>query len=284
MSTNILIDKILEKKNPTVAGLDPLCDYLPQSMIAGDSPAEKADAIFRFNKDIIDALYDIVPAVKPQAAYYELLGHEGYKAFCKTVDYAKSKGLYVIADGKRNDIGSTASAYSKGFFGTIDTDALTVNAYLGFDGVEPFLVDGKAIYILVKTSNKGSGELQDLVLENGKKVYEHMGDLVSAWGEKSIGSHGYSDVGAVVGATYPAMLTELRERLPHTFFLVPGYGAQGGGAKDVVGAFKNGVGAVINSSRGILCAYKAQGLPAEKFAEAARIEAIRMRDEIMGAI
>ncbi|MBQ2720850.1 MAG: orotidine 5'-phosphate decarboxylase, partial [Clostridia bacterium] len=119
MSTNILIDKILEKKNPTVAGLDPLCDYLPQSMITGDSPAEKADAIFRFNKDIIDALYDIVPAVKPQAAYYELLGHEGYKAFCKTIDYAKSKGLYVIADGKRNDIGSTASAYSKGFFGTI---------------------------------------------------------------------------------------------------------------------------------------------------------------------
>ncbi len=284
MSTNILIDKILEKKNPTVAGLDPLCDYLPQSMLTGDSLAEKADAIFRFNKELIDALCDIVPAVKPQAAYYELLGYEGYKAFCKTIEYAKNKGLYVIADGKRNDIGSTAAAYSKGFFGAVNTDALTVNAYLGFDGVEPFLVEGKAIYILVKTSNKGSGELQDLVLENGKKVYEHMGDLVSSWGEKSIGSHGYSDVGAVVGATYPEQLSQLRERLPHTFFLVPGYGAQGGAAKDVAGAFKNGVGAVVNSSRGIMCAYKKQGLPAEKFAEAARIEAIRMRDEIMSVL
>lgn len=284
MSTNILIDKILEKKNPTVAGLDPLCDYLPQSMLTGDSLAEKADAIFRFNKELIDALCDIVPAVKPQAAYYELLGYEGYKAFCKTIEYAQNKGLYVIADGKRNDIGSTAAAYSKGFFGVVNTDALTVNAYLGFDGVEPFLVEGKAIYILVKTSNKGSGELQDLVLENGKKVYEHMGDLVSSWGEKSIGSHGYSDVGAVVGATYPEQLSQLRERLPHTFFLVPGYGAQGGAAKDVAGAFKNGVGAVVNSSRGIMCAYKKQGLPAEKFAEAARIEAIRMRDEIMSVL
>ncbi len=284
MSTDILIDKITEKKNPTVAGLDPLCDYLPQSMITGDSDAEKADAIFRFNRDLIDALYDIVPAVKPQLAYYEILGHEGYKAFCRTVDYAKGKGLYIIADGKRNDIGSTAAAYSKGFFGAVGADALTVNAYLGFDGVEPFLVEGKAIYILVKTSNKGSGQLQDLVLENGKKVYEHMGDLVSEWGESSVGKHGYSDVGAVVGATYPEQLAELRRRLPHTFFLVPGYGAQGGAAKDVAGAFRDGIGAVVNSSRGIMCAYKKQGLPAEKFAEAARAEAIRMRDEIMSFI
>jgi len=284
MSTDILIDKITEKKNPTVAGLDPLCDYLPQSMITGDSYAEKADAIFRFNRDLIDALYDIVPAVKPQLAYYEILGHEGYKAFCRTVDYAKGKGLYIIADGKRNDIGSTAAAYSKGFFGAVGADALTVNAYLGFDGVEPFLVEGKAIYILVKTSNKGSGQLQDLVLENGKKVYEHMGDLVSEWGESSVGKHGYSDVGAVVGATYPEQLAELRRRLPHTFFLVPGYGAQGGAAKDVAGAFRDGIGAVVNSSRGIMCAYKKQGLPAEKFAEAARAEAIRMRDEIMSFI
>ncbi|MBQ6052612.1 MAG: orotidine-5'-phosphate decarboxylase [Clostridia bacterium] len=284
MSTDILIEKIIEKKNPTVAGLDPLCDYLPQSMLRGDSPSEKAEAILQFNKELIDALCDIVPAVKPQAAYYELLGADGYKAFCETVKYAKSKGLYVISDGKRNDIGSTASAYSKGFFDCIGTDALTVNAYLGFDGVEPFLVEGKAIYILVKTSNRGSGQLQDLELENGKKVYEHMGDLVAEWGEKSVGKHGYSDVGAVVGATYPEQLAALRERLPHTFFLVPGYGAQGGGAKDVAGAFRNGLGAIVNSSRGIMCAYKKQGLPTEKFAEAARTEAIRMRDEIMGEI
>lgn len=284
MSTDILIEKITEKKNPTVAGLDPLCDYLPQSMITGNSPAEKADAILRFNKELIDALCDIIPAVKPQAAYYELLGADGYRAFCETVKYAKSKGLYVISDGKRNDIGSTASAYSKGFFDCIGTDALTVNAYLGFDGVEPFLVEGKAIYILVKTSNKGSGQLQDLELTNGKKVYEHIGDLVSEWGEKSVGKYGYSDVGAVVGATYPEQLSALRERLPHTFFLVPGYGAQGGAAKDVAGAFRNGLGAIVNSSRGIMCAYKKQGLPPEKFAEAARKEAIRMRDEIMGEI
>ena len=284
MSTDILIEKITEKKNPTVAGLDPLCDYLPQSMITGVSPAEKADAILKFNKELIDALCDIVPAVKPQAAYYELLGADGYRAFCETVKYAKSKGLYVISDGKRNDIGSTASAYSKGFFDCIGTDALTVNAYLGFDGVEPFLVEGKAIYILVKTSNRGSGQLQDLELTNGKKVYEHMGDLVAEWGEKSVGKYGYSDVGAVVGATYPEQLSALRERLPHTFFLVPGYGAQGGGAKDVAGAFRNGLGAIVNSSRGIMCAYKKQGLPPEKFAEAARTEAIRMRDEIMGEI
>ncbi|MBQ6172828.1 MAG: orotidine-5'-phosphate decarboxylase [Clostridia bacterium] len=284
MSTDILIKKIIEKKNPTVAGLDPLCDYLPQSMITGDSPEKKAEAILKFNMELIDALYDIVPAVKPQAAYYELLGAAGYKAFCETVNYAKSKGLYVIADGKRNDIGSTATAYSKGFFDCIGTDALTVNAYLGFDGVEPFIVENKAIYILVKTSNKGSGQLQDLLLQNGKTVYEHMGDLVSEWGEKTIGEYGYSNVGAVVGATYPEQLAALRERLPHTFFLVPGYGAQGGGAKDVAGAFKNGLGAVVNSSRGIMCAYKKQGLPAEEFAKAARAEAIRMRDEIMSEL
>ncbi len=284
MSTDILIEKIKEKKNPTVAGLDPLCEYLPQSMITGESAAAKADAILRFNKELIAALCDIVPAVKPQAAYYELLGADGYRAFCETIAYAHKKGLYVIADGKRNDIGSTASAYSKGFFGVIDADALTVNAYLGFDGVEPFLVEGRAIYVLVKTSNKGSGQLQDLVLQNGKKVYEHMGDLVSEWGEKSVGKYGYSDVGAVVGATYPEQLSQLRDRLPHTFFLVPGYGAQGGAAKDVAGAFRNGTGAIVNSSRGIMCAYKKQGLPAERFAEAARAEAIRMRDEIMSEL
>ena len=281
MSTDLLIEKIKEKNNPTVAGLDPLTDYLPQSMISGDSPEQKAEAILAFNKELIDALYDIVPAVKPQSAYYELLGHHGMTALYRTIEYAKSKGLYVIYDGKRNDIGSTAEAYSKGILGLSGSDSVTVNAYLGFDGVKPFLLPDKAIYVLVKTSNKGSGQLQDLMLENGKKVYEHMGDLVEEWGSDSIGKFGYSNVGAVVGATYPEQLEELRERLPHTFFLVPGYGAQGGKAQDVARAFRNGIGAIINSSRGIMCAYKNQNRPAEEFAEAARIEAIRMRDEIM---
>ena len=242
-------------------------------MLSGDSPEQKAEAILKFNKDLIDALCDIVPAVKPQSAYYELLGHHGMTALYKTIEYAKSKGLYVIYDGKRNDIGSTAEAYSKGILGLSGSDSVTVNAYLGFDGVKPFLLPDKAIYVLVKTSNKGSGQLQDLLLENGKKVYEHMVDLVEEWGSDSIGKFGYSNVGAVVGATYPEQLEELRERLPHTFFLGPGYGAQGGKAQDVARAFRNGIGAIINSSRGIMCAYKNQNRPAEEFAEAARVEA-----------
>jgi orotidine-5'-phosphate decarboxylase len=188
--------------------------------------------------------------------------------------------MYVIADAKRNDIGSTAGAYSKAFFDTLGSEALTVNGYLGYDGVEPFVRDGKMIFVLVKTSNPGSGQLQDLKLESGKTIYEQMGGYVEEWGAPSIGEYGYSNVGAVVGATHKAQLQELREKLPHTFFLIPGYGAQGGTAEDIAVGFKNGTGAIVNSSRGILCAYKKQNLPAEKFAEAARIEAIRMRDEI----
>ena len=284
MSADVLIRKIKEMNNPTVAGLDPLVDYVPASMVKGDSLEAKAEAILNFNKDLIDALCDIVPAVKPQSAYYELLGWQGVKAFYETVAYAQSKGMYVIADAKRNDIGSTAGAYSKAFFDTLGSEALTVNGYLGYDGVEPFVRDGKMIFVLVKTSNPGSGQLQDLKLENGKTIYEQMGGYVEEWGAPSIGEYGYSNVGAVVGATHKAQLQELREKLPHTFFLIPGYGAQGGTAEDIAVGFVNGTGAIVNSSRGIMCAYKKQNLPAEKFAEAARIEAIRMRDEINSKI
>ena len=284
MSADVLIRKIKEMNNPTVAGLDPLVDYVPASMVKGDSLEAKAEAILNFNKGLIDALCDIVPAVKPQSAYYELLGWQGVKAFYETVAYAQSKGMYVIADAKRNDIGSTAGAYSKAFFDTLGSEALTVNGYLGYDGVEPFVRDGKMIFVLVKTSNPGSGQLQDLKLENGKTIYEQMGGYVEEWGVLSIGTYGYSNVGAVVGATHKAQVQELREKLPHTFFLIPGYGAQGGTAEDIAVGFVNGTGAIVNSSRGIMCAYKKQNLPAEKFAEAARNEAIRMRDEINSKI
>ena len=284
MSADVLIRKIKEMNNPTVAGLDPLVDYVPASMVKGDSLEAKAEAILNFNKGLIDALCDIVPAVKPQSAYYELLGWQGVKAFYETVAYAQSKGMYVIADAKRNDIGSTAGAYSKAFFDTLGSEALTVNGYLGYDGVEPFVRDGKMIFVLVKTSNPGSGQLQDLKLESGKTIYEQMGGYVEEWGAPSIGEYGYSNVGAVVGATHKAQLQELREKLPHTFFLIPGYGAQGGTAEDIAVGFVNGTGAIVNSSRGIMCAYKKQNLPAEKFAEAARNEAIRMRDEINSKI
>ena len=284
MSTDLLIDKIIALKNPTVAGLDPVIEFLPEGMINGSSKKAHAEAILKFNKELIDALYDIVPAVKPQSAYYEMLGYEGVKTLFETISYAKSKGMYVITDAKRNDIGTTAEAYSKAYFDGTESDALTVNAYLGWDGIKPFIKPEKAIYVLVKTSNKSSGDLQDLILENGKRIYEHMGDMVEEWGNNSIGAHGYSNIGAVVGATYPQQLKALRERLKNTFFLVPGYGAQGAGAKDIASGFINGIGSIINSSRGIMCAYKNQKLPAEQFAESARTEAIRMRDEINSVI
>jgi len=239
-----------------------------------------------------------VPAVKPQLAFYELLGVPGMAAYADTVAYAREKGLFVIADGKRSDIGSTMQAYAAAHLGltdlggelqaAFDADALTVNAYLGSDGIKP-LVDvckarDKGIFVLVKTSNPSSGELQDKTAD-GAPVYELMGRMCETWGGDTVGAHGYSAVGAVVGATYPQQLTELRAKLPHTFFLVPGYGAQGGGAADVAGAFdQNGLGAVVNSSRGIMCAYKAEGCDERDFAGAARREAVRMRDALRAAI
>ncbi len=304
MSLDRLIAGIRQKQNPTVAGLDPKLDYIPQHIRRaafeehGATLQGAAQALLTFNKALIDAMCDVVPAVKPQAAYYELYGWPGVKALADTIAYAKSRGLFVITDGKRNDIGSTMEAYAAAHLGTTDiegqpvaafgADALTVNGYLGTDGIKPLLDVCKAqdagIFVLAKTSNPSSGELQDK-LRDGKPVYRHMGEMCEQWGQALPGQYGYSGVGAVVGATYPDQLKELRKALPHTFFLVPGYGAQGGGAADVVAAFdKNGLGAVINASRSIMCAWKKEECPPEDFAGAARREALRMKEDLLANI
>ena len=295
-----LIDRILEMQNPTVAGLDPKLDYIPMSVREtayaehGRTFEGAAAALLAFNKGLIDVLCDIVPAIKPQAAYYEMYGWQGVKTLHETIRYAKAKGMYVITDGKRNDIGATMEAYAAAHLGetdiegemqaAFDSDALTVNGYLGIDGISPLLSQCKArdrsIFVLVKTSNPSSGDLQDRVLEDGITVYEQMGRMCEAWGSELVGRHGYSAVGAVVGATYPEMLAELRQKLPHTFFLIPGYGAQGGGAEGLRGGFDaRGLGGIVNSSRAIMCAWKKEGN--EDFAGAARREALRMRDDIL---
>lgn len=300
MSLDRLIEKIVETQNPTVAGLDPKLDFIPDFIKQesfkkfGKNLEGAADALLTFNKGLIDALYDIVPAIKPQCAYYEMYGHPGVKALYDTIIYAKQKGMFVITDGKRNDIGTTMEAYAAGHLGEIEidgetfepfgADALTVNGYLGTDGISPLInicnKKDAGIFVLVKTSNPSSGELQDKLVDS-KSVYENMGEMCESWGKELEGKYNYSGVGAVVGATYPEQLEELRQKLSHTFFLVPGYGAQGGGAKDVANAFdKNGLGAIINSSRGIMCAYKSGDYKPEEYAKAARDEAIRMREDI----
>lgn len=305
MAFDRLIEGIVKMQNPTVAGLDPKLDYVPASIKKacfekyGKTLEGAAEALLEFNKAIIDNIYDIVPAIKPQAAYYEMYGWQGVKALADTISYAQSKGMFVITDGKRNDIGTTMEAYATAHLGTtdiegeavnaFDADALTVNGYLGTDGIKPLAKvceeKDKGIFVLVKTSNPSSGELQDMKLENGATVYEQMGRMCENWGEELMGKYGYSAVGAVVGATYPEQLAEMRQKAPHTFFLVPGYGAQGGGAQDAKNAFdKNGLGAIINSSRGIMCAWKKQHLTEEDFAAAARNEAVRMKEDIINTI
>ncbi len=301
MAFDRLIRNIQKMSNPTVAGLDPKLDFIPgfikERAFAqyGDTLEAAAQALLDFNKGLIDALYDIVPAVKPQCAYYEMYGWQGMHTLQQTIAYAKAKGMFVITDGKRNDIGTTMQAYAAAHLGNVqvngqalspfDADALTVNGYLGSDGIAPLLQickqRDKGIFVLVKTSNPSSGELQDRLLQDDKTVYETIGAMCEEWGSDDVGEQGYSSVGAVVGATYPEQLTELRQKLPHTFFLVPGYGAQGAGARDIAGAFDhNGMGAVINSSRGIMCAYQKQGVDEREYASAARREALRMRDEL----
>lgn len=301
MSFDRLIKKIIEMKNPSVAGLDPRLEYVPEYITKasfekyGVTLKAAAEAILTFNKALIDELYDVVPAIKPQAAYYEMYGWEGVRVLTETISYAKSKGMYVMTDGKRNDIGATMEAYAAAHLGTVavgdqmfepfGADALTVNGYLGTDGIAPLLKicteRDKGIFVLAKTSNPSSGELQDKFIDD-TPVYAAMGDMCEKWGENTIGEYGYSAVGAVVGATYPEQLSELRKRLPHTMFLVPGYGAQGGGAEGLRGAFdKNGLGAIVNSSRAIMCAYKKEGCNDADFAKAARREALRMREDIV---
>ncbi len=295
-----LIEKIIEMQNPTCVGLDTSFDYLPDELKNGVSDFEgAAEAICEFNMNIIDKIYDIVPSVKVQIAYYEMYGYAGLQAFEHTVNYARGRGMIVIADCKRNDIGSTAGCYSKAYLGETDVngkklrafkaDMLTVNGYLGTDGIKPFVDDiksrDKSIFVLVKTSNPSSGELQNLKLENGKFIYEQMGELVEKWGEETVGKYGYSDVGAVVGATHPEEAARLREQLKHTFFLIPGYGAQGGSAEMLKVCFdKNGLGGVVNSSRGILCAYKNELYDGLNYADAARAACVDMQKDLLGAI
>ena len=268
-----LIKKIQETQNPTVMGLDPRYEMLPQC-VTSKYPKDlegASKAIIEYNKALIDATYDIIPAIKPQIAFYEMFGIEGIKAFKETCEYAKQKGMIVIADIKRGDIGSTAQGYSNAFLGKtkigekeesiFDVDFVTINPYMGTDCVKPFIEDckkyGKGVFILVKTSNPSSGEIQDLKTENGKEIYTEVAQLVEKWGEELRGEYGYSSISAVVGATYPEQLKQIRKTAPHTYFLIPGYGAQGGKAEDIALGFDNkGLGGIINASRSLMCAYK----------------------------
>jgi len=300
MSFDRLIERVAQLQNPTVVGLDPKLDYIPSQITEaafarhGVTLEGAAQAFLAFNKGIIDAICDIVPAVKPQCAFYEALGWEGMRALTETIAYAKSKGMFVITDGKRNDIGSTMEAYALAHLGKVQVagesfapfggDALTVNGYLGTDGIAPLVKVCKehdaGVFVLVKTSNPSSGELQDRLID-GQAAYSVMGQMCEQWGEDNRGKYGYSAVGAVVGATYPQQLAQMRQEMPHTFILVPGYGAQGGGALDVIGAFdQRGLGAIVNSSRAVLTAWKKQNLPGEEYAKAARAEALRMKEDI----
>ena len=297
MITDKLIDGIIAMQNPTCVGLDTLFDYLPDDMKAGAKTFEDvAERVLAFNKKIIDSVYDIVPSVKVQIAYYEMYGAAGMQAYYETLKYAAEKGLVVIADAKRNDIGSTAGCYAKAFLGetqvndesikAFPSDYVTVNGYLGSDGIVPFVEqcekNDKGIFVLVKTSNPSGAEIQNMVLENGVPMYEYMGGLVEKWGASTIGKYGYSAVGAVVGATHPTEAARLREILPHTFFLIPGYGAQGGNAEMLKSCFgANGLGGVVNNSRGILCAYKKNG---GTYYDAAREACIAMQKDLSSVI
>jgi len=300
MSFDVLQEKIRAMKNPAVAGLDARIEYVPEHLRQaafeeyGVSLKGAAEAIWQFNVGLIDALCDIVPAVKPQAAYYENLGWQGMEVLERTIRYAREKGMFVIADIKRGDIGSTAAAYAEGWlsgakigeqsFRSFDADCVTLNGYMGSDSIRPFLEaaksEDKCVFVLVKTSNPGSGELQDIPAGD-RLVYEVMGDLTQRLAAGTEGKYGYTLAGAVTGATYPSDIRALRTRLEHTFFLVPGYGAQGGTAGDVRFAFdKYGHGAIVNSSRGIMCAWQKTGGDGRDFAAAARSAALAMRDDI----
>ena len=296
-----LIDKIKETNNPTVMGLDPRYDMLPKCVTDKYSKDLEgvSKAIVEYNKALIDATCDIIPAIKPQIAFYEMFGVPGMMAFEETCKYAKEKGMIIIADIKRGDIGSTAQGYSNAYLGKtkmgdieesiFDVDFVTVNPYMGTDCIKPFIEDckkyDKGIFILVKTSNPSSGELQDVKLEDGQEVYKRVAKLVEEWGKDLIGKYNYSSISAVVGATYPKQLEELRNLAPHTYFLIPGYGAQGGKADDIALGFdNNGLGGIVNASRSLMCAYKSDlwkdKFKEEEYAMATRAEAIRMREEL----
>ena len=303
---NKLIANIKKTGAPIVVGLDPMLNYIPKQIQEnaykefGETLEGAAEAIWQFNKGIVDATYDLIPAVKPQIAMYEQFGLPGLVAFKKTVDYCKSKGLVVIGDIKRGDIGSTSSAYAVGHIGKVqvgsktyapfDEDFVTVNPYLGSDGVNPFIdvckEEKKGLFILVKTSNPSSGEFQDQMID-GRPLYELVGEKVAQWGEDCMGDE-YSYIGAVVGATYPEMGKVLRKVMPKSYILVPGYGAQGGKGKDLVHFFnEDGLGAIVNSSRGIIAAYKQEkyaNYGEEAFADASRAAVEDMVADIRGAL
>ena len=303
---NQLVDNIKKTGAPIVVGLDPMLNYIPEQVQQkafaeyGETLEGAAEAIWQFNKEIVDKTYDLIPAVKPQIAMYEQFGLPGLAAFKKTVDYCKEKGLVVIGDIKRGDIGSTSAAYAVGHIGKVkvgsktyapfDEDFVTVNPYLGSDGVNPFLdvckEEKKGIFVLVKTSNPSSGEFQDQKID-GRPLYELVGEKVAAWGSEVMGDE-YSYVGAVVGATYPEMGKVLRKVMPKAYILVPGYGAQGGKGKDLVHFFnEDGLGAIVNSSRGIIAAYKQEkyaNYGEEAFADASRAAVEDMVADIRGAL
>ncbi len=297
-----LIEKIQKTKAPICVGLDPMLSYIPEHITKrayaelGETLEGAAEAIWQFNKEIVDNVWDLIPAVKPQIAMYEQFGIPGLAVYKKTVDYCRSKGLIVIGDAKRGDIGSTSAAYATAHLGHVkvgsavlagfDTDFVTVNPYLGTDGVKPFVdvcaAEDKGIFVLVKTSNPSSGEFQDRRID-GRPLYELVADKVVEWGSASMDGT-YSNVGAVVGATYPEMSKILRKQMPNTYFLVPGYGAQGGTAQDLKYCFnEDGLGAIVNSSRGIIAAYKKapyDKFGAEHFGEASRQAVIDMVADI----
>ena len=301
-----LVQRITEMHNPTVVGLDPRLDMVPAKIRDaafaehGKTAAGVAEAFYRFNVGLIDAVADIVPAVKLQVAMYEQYGAVGMDAYIRTIAYAKQKGMVIIGDIKRGDIASTAEAYSDGHIGRVtiegekvavfQEDFITVNPYMGSDSIEPYLQNckdyGKGLFALVKTSNKGSGDFQDLMIgDTGKTLYETVGQRVSEWGAGLIGASGFSAVGAVVGATYPEQAAKLRAAMPHTFFLVPGYGAQGGKAADLAVCFnEDGIGAIVNSSRGIIAAYKLAAYKdtfgEDNYADAARQAALDMKKDL----
>ncbi len=300
-----LIEKIVELNNPTVVGLDPRIEYIPSHILAenyekyGKNLKGVSSAFLDFNKQIIDSIYDIVPAVKPQIAMYEKYGIEGLICFSETIKYAKEKGLFVISDIKRGDIGSTAKDYADAHIGsaeiegakfeTFKSDFVTLNPYLGFDSIEPFIdvmkEEDKGAFVLVKTSNKGSKDIQDLVVD-GEKVYLKVGKMVESWGSDLRGKYGFSSVGAVVGGTHRDECIEIREKCPNLFFLIPGYGAQGGKAEDIRACFnKDGLGGIVNSSRGIIAAYKQEKYAKfgeKEFALASREATLDMKKDLLG--
>lgn len=301
-----LIEKIQKTKAPICVGLDPMLGYIPSHIVEkafqeyGETMEGAAEAVWQFNKEIVDHTCDLIPSVKPQIAMYEQFGIEGLKAYAKTVDYCQKKGLIVIGDVKRGDIGSTSAAYAAGHLGRVKvgntmcsgfhTDFITVNPYLGTDGVKPFVdvcrEEDKGIFVLVKTSNPSSGEFQDRLID-GRPLYELVGEKVAEWGAECMGDE-YSYIGAVVGATYPEMGKVLRKIMPKSYILVPGYGAQGGQGKDLVHFFnEDGLGAIVNSSRGIIAAYKQDAYSkfgAENFGDASRAAVEAMIADISGAL